>query len=419
MLAGQRDLLERRELRDDPRRPHRPRHPRRDAGERAGRPRQLDDPRQDGQGDGRGDGSRGRARRRVVVIMEHAAKDGTPKILASAPCRSRDARSCTASSRTCACIDVTADGLVLREVAPGDQRARGAGEDRADAQGGAASCVTMKRLTQGPRCPGPRRKPAESDAAEKKTLGKGVFRKCDGCGETLPVRAARRQLRGVPAVRQPPQARRPRGWRKLLLDDGALEEWDAHLEPADPLEFTDGKSVPRPRRGRADGRRSAQEAIEIGRGRIDGRADRVGRVPLRLHGRVDGLGRGREDRAPVRASDRRAAARGAAPGQRRRAHAGGHPQPDADGQDGRGARAAQGRAPALPQRAAAPHHGRRRGQLRAARRREHRRARGAHRLRRARASSSRPSARSCPKASSAASSCSRTGWSTTSSAGSR
>ena len=48
------------ELRHDPRRPHRPRHPRRDAGQRPRRPRQLDHPRQDGQGHGRGDGPRPR-----------------------------------------------------------------------------------------------------------------------------------------------------------------------------------------------------------------------------------------------------------------------------------------------------------------------------------------------------------------------
>ena len=34
--------------------------------------------------------------------------------------------------------------------------------------------------------PWPEKKLPERDAAEKKTLGKGVFRKCDGCGETLP-----------------------------------------------------------------------------------------------------------------------------------------------------------------------------------------------------------------------------------------
>ena len=53
-------LLERRFLRDDPRRPHRPVDPRRHAGGRERRSRQLDDPRQDGEGHGRRDGPRRR-----------------------------------------------------------------------------------------------------------------------------------------------------------------------------------------------------------------------------------------------------------------------------------------------------------------------------------------------------------------------
>ena len=65
-IADDQLLLERQFVRHDPRRAHRPCDPRRDAGRRERRPRQLDDPRQDGQGHGRrdGPGRRGQAHRR-------------------------------------------------------------------------------------------------------------------------------------------------------------------------------------------------------------------------------------------------------------------------------------------------------------------------------------------------------------------
>ena len=115
----------------------------------------------------------------------------------------------------------------------------------------------------------PEKKALESNAAEKKTLGKGVFRKCDGCGETLPAEKLTANFEVCPLCGAHHKLSAA-GWRKLLLDDGALEEWDSHLEPADPLEFADGKSYPDRVAAAQHGAR-AREAIEIGHGRLDGR----------------------------------------------------------------------------------------------------------------------------------------------------
>ncbi len=113
----------------------------------------------------------------------------------------------------------------------------------------------------------PEKKPPES---EKVTLGKGVFRKCDGCGETVTSDTFAALFEVCPQCGAHHRLSAPR-WRELLLDDAALEEWDADLAPADPLGFVDGKTYPE-RVASAQKSSKVKDAMEIGLGRIDGRA---------------------------------------------------------------------------------------------------------------------------------------------------
>src|SRR5512138_1574649 len=57
--------------------------------------------------------------RRVIVMMEHATKDGRPKLLRSCSLPITGRRCVSAVCTDLAWIDVGPDGLVLRELAPG------------------------------------------------------------------------------------------------------------------------------------------------------------------------------------------------------------------------------------------------------------------------------------------------------------
>jgi acetyl-CoA carboxylase carboxyl transferase subunit beta len=117
--------------------------------------------------------------------------------------------------------------------------------------------------------PWPEKKLPERDAAEKKTLGKGVFRKCDGCGETLPSDAFAATFEVCPECGRHHKLS-ALGWRALVLDDGHLDEWDEQLSAADPLQFVDDKTYPE-RIAAAQKSARSREAIEIGAGHISAR----------------------------------------------------------------------------------------------------------------------------------------------------
>jgi len=114
----------------------------------------------------------------------------------------------------------------------------------------------------------PERTPAQSTNAEKRSVGRGLFRKCAGCGavSTVEELTVRFLVCGSCGHHHPMPVE---DWVRLLLDGGELEVWDEHIAPTDPLVFDDGKPYPE-RLVRAQRNTGLTEAIRIGRGRIEG-----------------------------------------------------------------------------------------------------------------------------------------------------
>ncbi len=342
--------------------------------------------------------------------MDHAAKDGAPKILKECALPAHRARRRPPHHhRPRGASTSPAEGLVLRELAPGVS-AREVQErteptlrvplrrDRDDVR-----LVKGRRTWSGPRrtCPPSTRARSGRSASACSAAATAAARRSPRASsppnfEVCPLCGQHHKLDAD-------------GWRRLLLDDGTLEVWDEHLEPGDPLRFIDGRSY-KDRIAAAQKKSKARESVEIGRAV----ASASGPSPTARSSSRSWAGAWARSpgekvtRLFERAVDRRAAG-GAPPGLGRRAHAGGHPLADADGQERRRARALPRDAAALRVGAPPPDHGRRRGELRVPRRRQHRRAQGADRLRRAARHREHHPADPAAAASSAPSSCSSTG----------
>ncbi len=106
------------------------------------------------------------------------------------------------------------------------------------------------------------------DASEKQSFGKGVFRKCDGCGETLVSERFSESFEVCPLCGKHHKLS-ARGFRDLLLDGGRLEAWDASLVPLDPLRFSDGKGYP-DRVAAAQKNTQSKEGIDTGLAHMGG-----------------------------------------------------------------------------------------------------------------------------------------------------
>lgn len=123
---------------------------------------------------------------------------------------------------------------------------------------------------------------ASKDASEKRTLGKGVFRRCDGCGNTLKAEEIAENYEVCPSCgthyRLPGEA-----WVDLLLDEDSFVEHDTELRPADPLGFVDSKSY-RDRVMATTKKTGLSDAFTTGAGTLETRPVQFGVFQFRFMG---------------------------------------------------------------------------------------------------------------------------------------
>ena len=145
------------------------------------------------------------------------------------------------------------------------------------------------------------------DASEKRTLGEGLFRKCDACGDAVKKEDFERNLEVCPACGFHFHLTAEQ-WIEVLADEGTWTALDTGLSAGDPLEFVDSKAYP----DRVEAAREStgvNDAILAGTAHIDGRSVQLGVFVFRFMGGSMGsvvgeivtrmMERGAEHRQPV------------------------------------------------------------------------------------------------------------------------
>jgi acetyl-CoA carboxylase carboxyl transferase subunit beta len=120
------------------------------------------------------------------------------------------------------------------------------------------------------------------DASEKKTLGQGLFRKCDACGDAVKKEDFERNLEVCPACGFHFHLTAEQ-WIELLADEGSWTALDTELSAGDPLRFVDSKAYP----DRVEAAREStgvNDAILAGAAHIDDRPVQLGVFVFRFMG---------------------------------------------------------------------------------------------------------------------------------------
>jgi len=120
------------------------------------------------------------------------------------------------------------------------------------------------------------------DASEKKTLGKGVFRRCEECGETLLAEDFTANLEVCPSCGHHYHLS-GETWTEMILDPGSWTEHDVDLVTTDPLEFKDSKRY-RERIKATQKKTGVNDAFMTVSGKLDGRDVQFGVFLFRFLG---------------------------------------------------------------------------------------------------------------------------------------
>ena len=105
----------------------------------------------------------------------------------------------------------------------------------------------------------------------KRGVPEGLWRRCPGCQATIFRKEAERRLGVCPECDYHWYVSAPERIRQVL-DEGTFEEWDADVEPADPLDFV-AKEPYREKLVKEQQRTGLRDAVMVGTGMI--RARRV------------------------------------------------------------------------------------------------------------------------------------------------
>ena len=126
------------------------------------------------------------------------------------------------------------------------------------------------------------RNKASGDGARKRTLGEGIFRRCDACGITAKAEEFVANLEVCPSCGHHFRLS-AEGWIDLLLDPGSWREHDAELSAVDPLGFVDSKPYSERLRGSRK-KTGVADAFLSGSGTLDSRRVQLGTFVFRFMG---------------------------------------------------------------------------------------------------------------------------------------